>query len=553
MKLDCFEEVKRLTSEMVAIPSINKEPHGETAVARYVYNYFMDLPYFKAHPEQVICFQTKDDFVERHSTLAYVKGTKGTSNRTVILIGHIDTVGVDDFGTIREYAFKTDELPQKLKETFSLAPEVLADIESGDYMFGRGALDMKSGVAGHMYLVKYFSEHPEELDGNLVQIAECDEEDNSHGIITAIDYLLDLKKKEHFEYVACINADYSTNYMPGDENRYIYYGSIGKLLPCFAVFGKEAHVGQAFSALDPNLVLANITRKMSLNTDLCDIAQGEVAIPPISLKQMDTKGPYTVQTALTAFGYYNFFTHGWSPSIVLEKSKQMAVEAFDETVEYLNAQYKRFCELSKVDFHQLPWKTRVYTWNEFYNELAAVHGEAFKKAIHEFTVKLHEDDPELDLRLFGLRVVQEAWKWSEDKSPAVVVFFGSIFSARIEMTGRTAKEKALLDAVESAIEVVRPEAQRQIKTRMFYPYISDSSFMALCDTRESFDAVAENMPSWKVKYFHDVDKILEINVPVVNIGAFGRDGHMLTERVDMLQTFRNVPNISYEAIVSMLS
>ena len=50
MKLDCFEEVKRLTSEMVAIPSINKEPHGETAVARYVYNYFMDLPYFKAHP-----------------------------------------------------------------------------------------------------------------------------------------------------------------------------------------------------------------------------------------------------------------------------------------------------------------------------------------------------------------------------------------------------------------------------------------------------------------------------------------------------------------------
>ena len=39
-----------------------------------------------------------------------------------------------------------------------------------------------------------------------------------------------------------------------------------------------------------------------------------------------------------------------------------------------------------------------------------------------------------------------------------------------------------------------PRAQRQIKTRMFYPYISDSSFMALCDTRESFDAVAENMP-----------------------------------------------------------
>ena len=196
----------------------------------------------------------------------------------------------------------------ELARKHHLPQEVIDDIESGEYLFGRGALDMKSGVAGHMYLIKYFSEHPEELNGNLIAIAECDEEDNSKGIITALDELAELKEKEGFEYVACINADYSTNYAPGDENRYIYYGSIGKLLPCFTVFGKEAHVGQAFSALDPNLVLANITRKMSVNTDLCDIAQGEVAIPPISLKQMDTKGPYTVQTALTAFGYYNFFT-----------------------------------------------------------------------------------------------------------------------------------------------------------------------------------------------------------------------------------------------------
>ena len=182
-----------------------------------------------------------------------------------------------------------------------------------------------------------------------------------------------------------------------------------------------------------------------------------------------------------------------------------------------------------------------------------MHGEAFKKAIHEFTVKLHEDDPELDLRLFGLRVVQEAWKWSEDKSPAVVVFFGSIFSARIEMTGRTAKEKALLDAVESAIEVVRPEAQRQIKTRMFYPYISDSSFMAVCDDTLAIQALEANMPQYGVKYTHPVDKIRQIDVPVVNIGTFGRDGHMLTERVDMRQTFQNVPNITYEAVKRLLS
>ena len=156
------------------------------------------------------------------------------------------------------------------------------------------------------------------------------------------------------------------------------------------------------------------------------------------------------------------------------------------------------------------------------------------------------------MRLFSLKVAEEAWKWHEDKSPALVVFFGSVYSARIEMTRKTKKERALLDAVETAVEKVRPESERLIKTRMFYPYISDSSFMAVCDELSSVQAIESNMPAWKHKYVHETDKILEINVPVVNIGTFGRDGHMLTERVDMKQTFRNVPNITYETIVELL-
>ena len=111
MKLHSFDKVKQLTEDMVAIPSINKEPGGESAVARYMQDFYMSLPYFQAHPEQVKCFQTKNDFVVRHSTLASCEGTKGNSNRTVILIGHIDTVGVDDFGTIREYAFRCEDCP----------------------------------------------------------------------------------------------------------------------------------------------------------------------------------------------------------------------------------------------------------------------------------------------------------------------------------------------------------------------------------------------------------------------------------------------------------
>ena len=45
MKLHSFDKVKQLTEDMVAIPSINKEPGGESAVARYMQDFYMSLPY----------------------------------------------------------------------------------------------------------------------------------------------------------------------------------------------------------------------------------------------------------------------------------------------------------------------------------------------------------------------------------------------------------------------------------------------------------------------------------------------------------------------------
>ena len=551
MNLDSFEKVKKLTTEMVNIPSINHAGDGgEAKVAKYVNDFYAKLPYFQAHPEQNYMFSNLEE-KDRMSNIAYLKGTKGDSKRCVIMIGHIDTVGVDDYGTFWEKAFRPDLLPEQFL-SMKMPQEVIDDIKSGEFMFGRGALDMKSGVAGHMTIMEYFANHLDELDGYVMHVAECDEEDMSGGIIAALDEMVKIKKKEGLQYIACINADYSTNYNPGDENRYIYYGCIGKTLPSYVVFGKEAHVGQSFAALDPNLLLAEITRKISLNVDYSDIAYGEICVPPISLKQADTKVGYTVQTALVAYGYYNYFTHGMTPTQVLYNAKQVAIDAMDDVIKYLNRQYMRFCNISKVKFTPLPWKTRVLTYKEYYEEIKADKGQEFVDAMDKFMKELHESDPGMDLRVYGNTVIQEMWKWMDDKSPCIVVYFGSLYSANIEMTGKTPMEKALLDAVEDAVEKVRPEAGRQIKTRMFYPYIADSSFMAVGGDPSTVDDLNDNMPSSKYKYFHDISKIREIDVPVVNIGTFGRDGHMVTERVDMKQTFENVPNITFETIRTLL-
>ncbi len=186
---DFFNEVKELTIELVKIPSIvGKNDGGESKVAKYIYDTYQSLEYFQGHPDHLIYQKTWDDQVDRHSCIALIQGERGESDKTMILMGHIDTVGTDDYHDLKSVATDPNLLKEKLKE-MSLPENIMEDLDSGEYLFGRGALDMKSGVAGHMAIMKYFAENRDKLRGNLVHIATCDEEEGSRGTICSLKVL----------------------------------------------------------------------------------------------------------------------------------------------------------------------------------------------------------------------------------------------------------------------------------------------------------------------------------------------------------------------------
>lgn len=191
------------------------------------------------------------------------------------------------------------------------------------------------------------------------------------------------------------------------------------------------------------------------------------------------------------------------------------------------------------------------TWDEFYRALLAEHGAPFAEALRTFANRLHRAEPELDMREFSRRVIDEAWNWAADKSPLVVIFLGSVFHTHSSVTRDDPRGERLLDAVEQAVREVAPTVKRSIKTRMFYPYIADTSFL-VAPKVDVTDTLRRNMPSWGYHFTHDRAVVAEVDMPVVNIGSFGRDGHMLTERVDMAHSFGDIPAISYRAIRALL-
>ena len=86
------------------------------------------------------------------------------SNKTVILMGHMDVVDILDYGEQMDKAFKPLELTENLKGK-DLSSAAKKDLESGDYLFGRGVSDMKAGQALQIALLQHFSEKENDFPG----------------------------------------------------------------------------------------------------------------------------------------------------------------------------------------------------------------------------------------------------------------------------------------------------------------------------------------------------------------------------------------------------
>lgn len=547
--LQCQEEVLFYTKMLVRIQSI-VNTSGEKEIAQTLYSLIASLTYFQQHPSFLVKAPTVDDDVERYNVMAFVKGTKEASDKTVILMGHIDTVGIDDYNLLESVACEPDELREAMKRE-ELPDDIRRHLDSEEWLFGRGALDMKSGVAGHFYLLKHYAEHPEQLAGNLVFLAECDEEDSSRGILAALKQLKAWKKEHRFDYAAAINSDFVSPRYAGDPNRYIYKGTVGKLLPAFFIAGAETHAGASFEGLDPNWLAAELTRQMNYNPELCNEAFGEIGAPPVSLKQTDLKPAYSVQTALAAYVYFNMLIYTWTPREVIEKCRRQAEIAFDNALMIYGQRYREYCRLSGEPERNVPWQRRVLTYEEMNKLLMAEHGARYEQHMDQFKQQLLLDRS-LDLRMYSVKVVEEAWKWMKDKSPAMILFFASLYSPRVELTGKNRKEQRLIAALDEAVGAVQDQYEHPIRVKPFFPYISDMSFVSLSDDEAAIEAETANNPAWKSKLHVEYEDIRELSVPVINIGPYGHDAHKKYERVEVGYSLFIVPNLTNLVIQGLL-
>jgi arginine utilization protein RocB len=273
-----FDMVRHYTEQLVAIRSVSPG-QGEIQVARMV----LDL----LCAEGLSALYTacgldplEHDPYGRQNAYAFLRGERPL---TLVLLGHIDTVDTADYGALERWALAPEVLSAQAEKL--LSPSQLAGKDDGDWMFGRGAADMKSGVAVNIAVMRRLAEQARQggLPFSVVMLATPDEENESAGVLQAVRFLVRLREQYGLTYIGLINTDYVTALYPGDPHRYIYAGTVGKLLPSFLCIGRASHVGTPFQGLDANLIAAELIRDLSMNDALCDTAGGQVTAPPVTL------------------------------------------------------------------------------------------------------------------------------------------------------------------------------------------------------------------------------------------------------------------------------
>ena len=479
--------------------------------------------------------QLKDDQLERRNVFALLVGEKDKNNKTIIFHGHTDTVGVEDYGALADYAFDCDGLAKKLKE-IELPEEVKKDLDSGEYLFGRGACDMKSGDAVFMVLLKELSEHVEKLSGNILLSLNPVEENLHTGIIEGIEVIEKLKDEYELDYVLAINNDYTCPMYPGDTHHYIYTGVGGKLLPCFYIQGRETHVGQCFEGYDPTSVMAELIKEINLNPEYSDCYEGEYSLPPTLLKSKDLKGWYNVQTAKEALVYFNYFVLNEDLQGITKRLISAAEKSVRRVSEDLNIKYKAFCEKSKKEFKQIENSWSVLTYEELYQQVKD-QDDSIDEILSEETRKLQEAG--VDKREIPISYIRILLAKANIYHPVVVLYYATPYCPH-----NTLKKDD--EAVSKLAKILKKmEEEKGIKYQMdgFFPSLSDSSYLSLDDSMESIDKLKKNFPQMDELYPLPLEQIKKLNIKAVDFGVYGKDAHKSTERLQVPYSFGILPEL----------
>lgn len=548
------QEIKEILYGYLKAESITGSS-AEKDAEQYFIHFFKSQPYWQKHPDCAGVLPISGDPYGRCAAFAMVRGS---GSDTIVFVHHNDVVTTEDYRRLRPFAFSPDKLEREFWKTRDSLPEdIRADLETGNYVFGRGACDMKGGASIQMAILKRYGqlamENPEALTGNLIVMAVPDEENLSAGMRTGVILLAQLKEKYNLNFRLMINTE--PQFGNAGETGVFSIGSAGKMMPFFHVRGVLAHAGNPFEGLNSLGIISELVRRTELNPDFSDAAKGQLSPAPTWLCLKDRKLHYDVSLPVTSAGYLSVITFRQTPEAVLRKLRDICRESLDAALKQANERYAAYQAKNGLSAKRLPWNGKVMDFSELFEEASALGGASFQSGyearIQELKKELEED--RITLADCNFALIDYIYNFIDDLSPRIVYGLIPPYYPNVcndFMPGLSEDVRAL---PEELSRFAKDKWGQQYDTEYFYPGISDLSYANISDGGRILRDLENSMPLFHHMYDIPVREIEEISIPCINIGPRGKDVHKIGERILKEDLYERVPRLTLYAIGQILS
>ena len=496
-------------------------------------------PHFRDNPAHLGAWPIPDDTLHRTISWALVRGS---APATVVLIHHSDTVGTEDYRHLASSARNPAALAAALHDgSVPLSPEAKEDLDSGAFLFGHGAADMKGGAAIHLALLKRFAREPGPR-GSILLLSLPDEENLSLGMRNAPLLLDALRQRFGLDYRLMLNVEPQQRTDP--EVGVMSEGSIGKMLPFIYVRGALAHSSQVFSGLNPLNLLCEMVRRIDLDPGLCDRSGAEVTLPPSCLFLKDSKVRYDVSLPRSAFACFNVLTLGRSPSELLGLLERTCADAAQRVLGDVDRSHARWRRMRGEPASALPWSVPVLRFEQLSGSgsPAASPDPVLVRALQSV------QDHSKTMPQATWDVVEGLLDRAGRQGPLVVLGFVPPFYPGVTNAGLGEAGRRALDLADHLVRFAAGTLGQRYTREPFYTGISDLSYSSIQGGEDLERTLVPNMPLNGPAYAIPFPAIRANAMPCLNIGPWGKDFHQLTERVHRNDLLVAAPRLIQEAI-----
>ena len=529
------KDLYRLLLDLVSIPSVSYSVE-ENRAAEFIARTLGELDYFRRNPSHLHLLPIEGDMLGRSAVAALVKSVPATE-RTVVITGHFDVVDAEACGWLKHLAFSPEEYTRRVGE-LEIPDEARADLANGDYLFGRGVSDMKSGIALEMCLLGEIS-RLDEFPANVLFLAVPDEENSSAGMRGAVPWLVRLREEWGVDYVACLNAEPSVGGRGVETG--LYVGTIGKIMPFFLCAGREAHVGDYYDGVSSSLLTAHLSMILEGAPETAETHDGERFPPAACLRFRDLVRNYSVTIPERAVACYNILTVSKTPARVLDEMRDVAGRALASALESLS-RHRESAGAPVAHF-----TGRVLFFADLL-ECARRRTDGFDAAFDGFLQSLPAS---LDERERCIEAASFLLDLSGEKGPLIVVgFLPPYYPPRLNRR-ETTGERSLLRAAARLRDEAAP-AGIDISLVEVFKGIMDMSYLGFQGEASELDSLAQNMPLWGSGYLFPSDDLKRLDVPIANLGPLGKDDHKNSERINLPYFLRVLPPL-FRRFVELLA